>query len=369
MRRRGLNTVAVEGFYRRGLLNKFLDSKEPDSPLEKTAGFRFGRHFAGIFFDANKLELSRWNYSIPSPSLAPGSTSMDRVESILKERAESLGVTILRSIGVASIVAQDDNSVTVETANHDTFRGRTFCFLRHPNPIERSDHLPVGRILLAGDTAHIHPPLGAQGLNCGLADAMNIGWKVASTIRQEHGLEGAKPDLTLLDTYHNKRHPAGEGVLEFSRAQVAILQPAPLGAASQQLIRDLIATTDGTNILIDRFWGLSLRYKPGNAEAHAHPLVGSSAPDFELVGGSRLGSKFSGGRGFFIDFEENTKLEELVTGLRYEARVDYIAINAKDTRGLHALLVRPDGFVAWMAEGNDLDLETAKVALEQWFSF
>jgi hypothetical protein len=85
-------------------------------------------------------------------------------------------------------------------------------------------------------------------------------------------------------------------VLEWTRAQVSTLQPDLYGAAVQALIRDLIDTTDGTNLFIDRVWGLSQRYTLGDGEAHEHPLVGCSAPDFELHGGSRLGPKLEGGR-------------------------------------------------------------------------
>ena len=126
------------------------------------------------------------------------------------------------------------------------------------------------------------------------------------------------------------------------------------------LIRDLINTTDGTNLFVDRFWGLSQRYSLGDSEAHAHPFVGCSAPDFELHNGSRLGPKLEGGRGLLVDFEDNAALKELVIGGKYEARVDYVGVGAKDRRGLGALLVRPDGIVAWVAEDNvnpDIDAE------------
>jgi 2-polyprenyl-6-methoxyphenol hydroxylase-like FAD-dependent oxidoreductase len=399
--RRGLNTLSVETFYRRGLLSKLFDPGERPSTLQKTPGFQFGGHFAGIMLNANKLDLDRWKYRLPGPALVPGPTTIERIETTLTERAESLGVTILRGDGVTKIAAQDDDSVTVEAGENQSFRskwlvgcdgGRSVirkaagfdfvgteakftgyavkCDLDHPEKLKAGFHFTKsgmyivgrpdtlhlvdfdgaafdrtqeitqehiqdvlsritgitdvkittihlassftdrskqttsyrkGRVLLAGDAAHIHSPLGAQGLNVGLGDAMNLGWKLAATVRRESG-SGAPADLALLDTYESERHPVAAWVLEWTRAQVSTLQPDLYGAAVQALIRDLIDTTDGTNLFIDRVWGLSQRYTLGDGEAHEHPLVGCSAPDFELHGGSRLGPKLEGGRGLSYRF-------------------------------------------------------------------
>ena len=106
-----------------------------------------------------------------------------------------------------------------------------------------------GRVILAGDAAHIHGPLGGQGLSTGLGDAINLGWKLASTVRQESKSDGAPADLSLLDTYKSEREPVGIWALEWTRAQVAILQPDPWNAAIQRLVRDLINTTDGGQLV------------------------------------------------------------------------------------------------------------------------
>ena len=470
--RRGLNTLSVEALYRRGLLSNFFDPRERPSSLQKTPGFQFGGHFAGILLDANKLDLDRWKYRLPGPALVPGPTTVERIETALTERAESLGVTILRGNGITKIAAQDHDSVTVEAGENQSFRakwlvgcdgGRSVirkaagfdfvgteakftgyavqCDLDPPEKLKPGFHITntgmyivgrpntlhlvdfdgaafdrtqeitqehlqdvlsrvtgmtdvkitaihlassftdrskqatsyrKGRVLVAGDAAHIHSPLGAQGLNVGLGDAMNLGWKLAATVRRESGSDdGRQADLALLDTYESERHPVAAWVLEWTRAQVATLLPDLYGAAVQALIRDLIATTDGTNLFIDRVWGLSQRYKLGDGETHAHPLVGCSAPDFELYDGSRLGPKLEGGRGLLIDFEDDAALKELVVDDgKYEARVDYVGVGAKDRRGLHALLVRPDGIVAWVVEDKvKADVDAAKAALEQWFGF
>ena len=121
---RGLNTPSVESFYRRGLLSKFFDPAERPSSFQKTAGYQFGGHFAGIMLNANKLDLDRFKYRLSGPALVPGPTTIERIETVLTERAESLGVTILRGNGVTKIAAQDDNGVTVEAGERQTFSGK-----------------------------------------------------------------------------------------------------------------------------------------------------------------------------------------------------------------------------------------------------
>lgn len=107
-----------------------------------------------------------------------------------------------------------------------------------------------GRILLAGDAAHIHSPLGGQGLNLGIGDAVNLGWKLAATLR------GDAPE-GLLDTYHAERHPIGAQVLDWSRAQVAIMRPSPEARALRAIFSDLLKTRDGATYIAGRVWGVS----------------------------------------------------------------------------------------------------------------
>ncbi|MBV7537050.1 FAD-dependent monooxygenase [Duganella sp. sic0402] len=107
-----------------------------------------------------------------------------------------------------------------------------------------------GRMLLAGDAAHIHSPLGGQGLNLGIGDAANLGWKLAATIR------GDAP-AGLLDTYHAERHPVGARVLDWSRAQVAVMRPTPEGRALRAIFEDLLKTRDGASYIAGRVWGIA----------------------------------------------------------------------------------------------------------------
>jgi 2-polyprenyl-6-methoxyphenol hydroxylase-like FAD-dependent oxidoreductase len=210
-----------------------------------------------------------------------------------------------------------------------------------------------GRVLVAGDAAHIHSPLGGQGLNLGLGDAMNLGWKLAATIR------GDAP-LGLLDSYSSERHPVGAQVLDWSRAQVALMRPSRSSRALEAIIRDLIDTRDGATYFAERVWGVSLRYDLGGS----HPLVGRSAPDFELVNGTKLGDLLNKGRGLFLDFDARAPLQALASG--WSGRITYVASDAKDRLGSSAVLVRPDGFVAWACDVAP-DPEEAAQAASRWF--
>ncbi len=210
-----------------------------------------------------------------------------------------------------------------------------------------------GRVLLAGDAVHIHSPLGGQGLNLGLGDAMNLGWKLASTIR------GDAP-AGLIDSYSSERHPVGAQVLDWSRAQVALMRPCRSSRALEAIIRDLIDTRDGATYFAARVWGVSLRYDLGGG----HPLVGRSTPDFELADGTRLGELLRNGKGLFLDFDARPSLRALAS--RWGGRITYIAGDVKDRLGLSALLLRPDGFVAWAGEAVVND-EEASVAASRWF--
>jgi hypothetical protein len=210
-----------------------------------------------------------------------------------------------------------------------------------------------GRVLLAGDAAHIHSPFGGQGLNLGLGDAMNLGWKLASTIR------GTAPP-GLLDSYLSERHPVGARVLDWSRAQVALMRPTRSSRALEAILRDLIDTRDGATYFAERVWGVSLSYDLGDG----HPLLGRSVPDFELTGGTKPSELMRSGKGLLLDFDTRSSLRALASGWR--DRIIYVASDARDRLGLNALLVRPDGVVAWATEAVP-DHEEAAEAASRWF--
>ena len=210
-----------------------------------------------------------------------------------------------------------------------------------------------GRVLLAGDAAHIHSPLGGQGLYLGLGDAMNLGWKLATTIR-------ANGSPSLLDSYARERHPIGTQILDWSCAQVALMRPSRSSRALEAIIRDLVETADGATYFAKRVWGVGLRYDLGNG----HPLVGRSAPDFELADGMRLNRHLRPGRGLLLDFGAQQALQALAG--RRSDRISYVSCCTKDRLGLSALLVRTDGFVAWASDSVEGENEAGHAAC-LWF--
>jgi hypothetical protein len=209
-----------------------------------------------------------------------------------------------------------------------------------------------GRVLLAGDAAHIHSPLGGQGLNLGLGDAMNLGWKLASTIRGEAPGE-------LLDTYGAERHPVGAQILDWSRAQVALMRPGESSRALGSIIRDLMGTQDGATYFAERVWGATLRYDLGIA----HPLVGRSAPDFEVSGGRKLADYLRAGKGLLLEFGDYTL--KPIAGA-WKDRITCARASADTRFGLRAVLVRPDGVIGWASESAS-DAKELLIQTTRWF--
>ena len=197
-----------------------------------------------------------------------------------------------------------------------------------------------GRLLLAGDAAHIHSPLGGQGLNLGLGDAMNLGWKLAATIH------GQAPD-GLLDTYYAERHPVGAKVLDWSRAQVAIMRPEPEARALHAIFSDLMTTRDGATYIAGRVWG----------------IAANSAPNFAFDDGTTLGDLMHDGQGMLLDFDASAALEVWAN----EAGIRYVSRSALERLGFSALLIRPDGVVAWRS-GDDATVGDLRQAAAPWFS-
>ena len=210
-----------------------------------------------------------------------------------------------------------------------------------------------GRVLLAGDAAHIHAPLGGQGLNLGLGDAMNLGWKLAAAI-QDRAPEG------LLDSYDSERHPIGVRVLDWSRAQAAIMKPDPDARALNAIFRDLMNTRDGATYIAGRVWGIHTHYILGDD----HPLLGHSVPNFAFEDGATIGGLMHDGLGILLDFNGSASLQTLAD--EYGGRIKYVPARAKINFGLSAVLIRPDGYIAW-ASDTDPDEQSIREAAGRWF--
>ncbi|BEL05060.1 FAD-dependent monooxygenase [Actinoplanes sichuanensis] len=194
-----------------------------------------------------------------------------------------------------------------------------------------ADSYRVGRVLLAGDAAHIHPPIGGQGLNLGIQDAFNLGWKLAGQVA------GWAPE-TLLDTYQAERHPVAADVLDNTRAQTALLADEPGARAARRLLTELMDIDEVNRRLLDKITAIGVRYDLGTD----HDLVGRRLPDADVTGG-RLYDLLHRGRGLLLD--RTGKL----TADGWTDRVDRLT-DPVAALEVPALLLRPDGHVAWIGD-------------------
>jgi 2-polyprenyl-6-methoxyphenol hydroxylase-like FAD-dependent oxidoreductase len=212
---------------------------------------------------------------------------------------------------------------------------------RFTDATRQLEHYLAGRVLFAGDAAHIHPPLGGQGLNLGIQDAFNLGWKLAAAV-QDRAPSG------LLDSYHAERHPVGAQVLHHTSAQRLLADPHPSEdlAALRDIFIDLLRLPDANRHLAGLMSGLSLRYELSDE----HPLTGQRLPDVDLVtqaGPTRLSALFGSGHAVLLDLAGAVPAD-----LRLPARVDLVRATCTDDVSAAALLFRPDGYLCWAADNS-----------------
>lgn len=211
------------------------------------------------------------------------------------------------------------------------------------------------RVLLAGDAAHIHSPTGGQGLNTGMQDAVNLGWKLAQVVK------GTSHER-LLDTYHSERHPVGARVIKTTLAQSALNRGDDRTKAVRETIGELLKLNEPRIQFGAMMSGLDIRYELGAG----HPLLGRRMPDLEL-GATRVYTLLHQARPVLINFAMPLDLAH------WSNRVQYL--DAKFTGAWQlpvlgtvsapaAVLIRPDGHVAWVGDGTDLGL---REALTTWF--
>ncbi|WP_043263439.1 FAD-dependent monooxygenase [Streptomyces sp. CT34] len=214
----------------------------------------------------------------------------------------------------------------------------------------------AGRVLLAGDAAHIHFPAGGQGVNLGMQDAFNLGWKLAAQCR------GGAPQ-GLLDSYGAERHPVAARVLQNTRAQVALMRPGPQVDALREMFVDLMGMDEVNTYLSEIIYGTGIRY--GGAPDD-HPLVGTFARDLPLTtpgGPTRLAELLRPGRPLLLGLN-SAGSAALDTAAPWSDRVALVRAEAERPYAA-TLLVRPDGYTAWAAEGA-VDTQSLRAALTAW---
>ena len=218
-----------------------------------------------------------------------------------------------------------------------------------------------GRVLLAGDASHVHYPAGGQGLNIGVQDAVNLGWKLAQVVN------GTSPE-SLLDTYHAERHPVAARVLQNTMAQVALLRTDDRTNALRETMSELLGMDEPRRRLAAEMSGLDIHYDLGEG----HPLLGRRMPDLDLVtanGPLRVFTLLHDARPVLLNLGEAGGFD--ITPWAHRVRLisaEYVgkwelpvfgAVSAPTV-----VLIRPDGYIAWVGNGTDLVLPDA---LSSWF--
>ncbi|WP_328626857.1 rifampin monooxygenase [Streptomyces sp. NBC_00353] len=215
---------------------------------------------------------------------------------------------------------------------------------RFGDATRQAERYRVGRVLLAGDAAHIHPPTGGQGLNLGVQDAFNLGWKLAAEVN------GWAPE-GLLDSYHDERHPVGARVLDNTRAQITLLGTDPGATALRELFSTLMDFEEVNRYVTGMITAVGVRYDFGEG----HELLGRRMRDVKLKQG-RLYELMHGGRGLLLDGTGRLSVEG------WADRVDHV-VDVSEELDVPAVLLRPDGHVAWVGE-DQADLLSR---MPRWF--
>jgi len=218
-----------------------------------------------------------------------------------------------------------------------------------------------GRVLLAGDAAHVHPPQGGQGLNTGVQDAVNLGWKLAQVVN------GITPDV-LLDTYHAERHPVGARVLHNTMAQGALRGTDGRTDALRDTVTELLSMDEPRKRFAAMISGLDIHYDLGEG----HPLLGRRVPDLDLVtddGPLRVFTLLHGAKPVLLNLGEPGAFDITPWAERVQMTdAEYVGPWELPVLGVvtapSAVLIRPDGHVAWVGDGTDTGLRDA---LTTWF--
>ncbi|KAA1250641.1 FAD-dependent oxidoreductase [Mycobacterium simiae] len=215
-----------------------------------------------------------------------------------------------------------------------------------------AEHYRRGPVLLLGDAAHVHSPMGGPGLNLGLQDAMNLGWKLAAQIN------GWAPE-GLLDTYESERHPVGQRVMMHTLAQTALMAPGPEVAALRTVLGELFTIPEVTKQLAALLAGSDVSYDVGDD----HPLSGRVVPDLMTAAGQRVDELLHDARPVLLDLTGG--LAAAVPG--WADRVTVIPASIPDPPAA-AMLIRPDGYVVWATDTSGPTAEDGlRAALGRWF--
>ncbi|MGW7821582.1 FAD-dependent monooxygenase [Streptomyces puniciscabiei] len=224
------------------------------------------------------------------------------------------------------------------------------------------------RVLFAGDAAHVHYPAGGQGMNTGIQDAFNLGWKLAA-------VAGGHTDQRLLDSYHDERHPVGQQLLANTRAQVPLIMAFgddPLTDTKQYLRTDLLPIPGVAAHLVERESGIGIAYPAQEGDA-VHPWVGGRMPDIDLTDPRETSTPLAADRLFPLlrqgTFLLLTTADSPLLQTPANRRLRVVALPAdrgEIVPGARSVLIRPDGHLAWAGRGASDDRDSLRTALARW---
>ncbi|MHB8508450.1 MAG: FAD-dependent monooxygenase [Candidatus Dormibacteria bacterium] len=276
----------------------------------------------------------------------------DRIRVVLTEsQVEHTGEPTLQDVSEALIAADGTDYGVHSLGSASRFTDNT----------RQATSYRKGRILLAGDAAHVHPPLGGQGLNTGVQDAVNLGWKLAQVVKD------TSPE-SLLDTYHDERHPVGARVLQNTMAQVALTSPGDRHQALRETMAELLSMDGPRQKIAARMSGLDIHYDLGPG----HPLLGRRMPDLDITtadGPLRVYELLRSARPLLLNLDQPGVLDITPWGDRVQLmNAKYAGVWELPVLGAvaapTAVLIRPDGHVSWVGDGTDTGLRDA---MTTWF--
>jgi 3-(3-hydroxy-phenyl)propionate hydroxylase len=280
-----------------------------------------------------------------------------------KENGRTVGVVLVeRQVGATSEPTMRDVSEALISVYGTDFKIHSPTYIsRFTDMCRQAATYRDRRVLLAGDAAHVHPPIGGQGLNIGVQDAVNLGWKLAQVIKK------TSPE-NLLDTYHAERHPVGARVLRTTMAQSALRRPDDHTKALASTMSELLGMDEPRKRLAAEMSGLGVHYNLGEG----HPLLGRRMPDLDLVasnGPLRVFSLLHKAWPVLINLGEPSSFDITpwagrvqMIDAKYTGPWELPAIGA--VAAPVAVLVRPDGYVAWVGDNS---LAGLTEALTTWF--